>query len=67
MDIMPQHVKKVNRNACAVYFFTFSQSDRNVSIPRSVSGCLTIILKTLNGIVAMSANIVVLGPRALHS
>ncbi len=36
-------------------FFTFSQSARNDSSPRSVSGCFTRFLSTPNGTVAMSA------------
>ena len=40
---------------CTHAFFTFSQSARNDSRPRSVSGCFTRFLSTANGTVAMSA------------
>ncbi len=40
---------------CAHEFLTFSQSARNDSRPRSVSGCFTRFFSTANGTVAMSA------------
>jgi hypothetical protein len=43
--------------SCTHEFLTFSQSARNDSSPRSVSGCLTRFPRTLNGTVAMSAPI----------
>ena len=40
--------------ACTHEFLTFSQSARNDSSPRSVSGCFTRFFSTANGTVAMS-------------
>jgi len=42
---------------CTHEFFTFSQSARNASRPRSVRGCFTSFCSTANGTVAMSAPI----------